>query len=140
MIQDRAPSRGAVALTVALVIGAAAAFVQTQILKAEEPPARALEFDERLSPGCACDEAAATLAVRLSRTQRLGATIVDDRDRPVRTLATDSLRGAGPTTFVWSGRDDAGDFVPGGEYRLRLDLADPDRSVTIPKAIEVRAR
>lgn len=134
-----APSRGVKALTVALVIGAAAAFVQTQVLKAEEPPVRALEFDDRLAPGCRCDEAAARLSVRLSDAQRLDATIVDDRERPVRRLATNALRGGGPSTFVWTGRDDAGGLAPEGEYRLRLDLSEPDRSITLSKVIELRA-
>ena len=134
------PSPGVIALTVALVVGACAAFVQTQVLKAQEPPARASGFAERLAPGCGCDEAVARLSVELSRTQVLDATIVDDDDDPVRTLATDSLRGAGDTTFTWTGRNDAGELVPDGDYRLHLALTDPDRSIVLPRAIQVKRR
>ena len=133
----RGHSLAAIALTLALVVGAVAAFAQTQALKAERPPARPLDFDQKLTPGCDCDEAAATLMVGLRDGQRLDAAIVDEDERSVRTLATNELRGGGPVRFVWTGRDDSGEPVPAGDYRLRLALTEPERSITLPKPIAV---
>lgn len=134
----RGHSRAAAVVTLVLVAGAVAAFVQTQVLKAERPPVRAIALDGELSPGCGCDRGTALLRVRLAEAQRIDAAIVDDDDRTVRTLAAGALRGSGPTSFYWTGRDDSGDFVPEGEYRLRVDTTDPERSTVFPRAIEVR--
>lgn len=133
----RGHSLAAIALTLALVVGAVAAFAQTQALKAERPPARPLDFDQRLEPGCDCDEAAATLMVALRDGQRIDAVIVDEDERAVRTLAANAFRGGGPVRFVWTGRDDSGRLVPPGEYRLRLELTEPERSIAVPKPIAV---
>ncbi len=133
----RGHSLAAIVLTLALVVGAVAAFAQTQALKAERPPARALDFDQRLAPGCGCDEASATLTVNLREGQRIDAAIVDEDERPVRTLAANALLGGGPVRFVWTGRGDDGEPVAPGEYRLRLALTEPERSITLPKPITV---
>jgi len=135
----RSRSLAVTALTLVLVVATAAAFVWTQVLKAQRPAVRPLGFDELVMPGCDCDRATATLPIRLGRAQAVDAAIVDADERPVRTLARDQLRGSGATSFLWSGRDDAGAVVPDGEYRLRLELSEPERSIVIPRPIRVEA-
>jgi len=135
----RGHSLAATLLTLVLVLGAVAAFVQAQALKADRPALRALDFDARLAPGCHCAQAVARLAVRLRDGQRIDAAIIDADGRPVRTLATGELRGGGEVAFTWSGRDDAGEIVPDGDYRLRIDLTEPKRSITLPSPVAVEA-
>lgn len=131
-------TRAAALVTLVLVAGAVAAFVQTQALKAERPPVRAIELDGELSAGCGCEQGVALLRVRLAEPQRIDAAILDEDDRLVRTLADGALRGSGPSTFRWTGRDDSGELVPEGEYRLRVDTTDPDRTIVFPRPVEVR--
>jgi hypothetical protein len=133
----RGRSLALTALTLALVLGAAAAFVQTQVLKAERPALRPQGFEDRLTPECRCPRAVGRLSVRLPEAQRISAAIVDEDEQLVRTLAMNDFRGGGTTTFLWSGRDDAGALVPDGRYRLKVDLTDPARAVVVPRPITV---
>jgi hypothetical protein len=43
-----------------------------------------------------------------------------------------------PVTCVWDGRDDAGDRVEPGRYRLRVTLSEEDRVMVFPKRLDVR--
>lgn len=126
-------------MTLALVALSAVAFVRTQMLKDEEVPIAGIDFDKRVSPGCACPERKARLSFVLRRAQPLTAVIVDEDERPVRTLLDGALRGSGRETIAWDGTDDGGRAVPDGEYRLKLGLAAPDRTVVIPTAVKVKA-
>lgn len=129
---------GVAALTLALVVGAVAAFVQAQVIKAERPAVRSGKSDDVVSPRCRCERATATLTIKLASEKRVDATIVDSEGREVRSLVRGALRGAGPSRFEWNGRDDAGAVVPEGTYRLRVDLSEPERSVTLGREIQVK--
>ncbi len=127
-------------LTLAVVLFSAAAFVRTQMLKQEEAPIAGIQFDGRLSPGCACPREKAKLSFTLERAQPISATIVDEDDAPVRTLLDGALRASGRETLTWDGTDEDGEVVPDGEYRLRVDLVSPDRTITIPTDVRVEAQ
>jgi hypothetical protein len=124
-------------VTLAVVVFSTAAFVRTQALKQEEAPIAGIRFDGRVSPGCDCPREQAELSFTLDRAQPIGATIVDEDGDPVRTLLDGALRASGRETLRWDGADQAGEAVPDGDYRLRVDLAVPDRSITIPADVRV---
>jgi hypothetical protein len=64
--------------------------------------------------------------------------IVDSHEDVVRTLDSDVALGKhDPVTYVWDGRNDAGDFAPPGRYRLRVDLPDADREMVWPRRFTV---
>lgn len=135
----RASNRALLALTLAIVVFATAAFAWTQMLKQEEVPIAGIQFDRSLAPGCDCPRDEAKLSFTLASAQPLTAVIVDEDDEPVRTLLDAALRASGRETLRWDGTDDAGRVVPEGEYRLRVDLVEPARAVTVPTDVRVEA-
>jgi hypothetical protein len=65
--------------------------------------------------------------------------IVGSGDAPVRTLAAGvSLASEERIACTWDGRDDEGDPVPPGNYRLHVVLPDQDRDMVFPQRILVR--
>lgn len=65
--------------------------------------------------------------------------IVGSGDEPVRTFAPDvALAAEERIGCRWDGRDDQGDPVAPGNYRLRVLLPDQDRNMVFPLRIAVR--
>ena len=65
--------------------------------------------------------------------------IVGSGDVTVRTFAQSVRLNAGERiTCAWDGRDDHGDSVDAGNYRLRVVLPDQDRDMVFPLRIAVR--
>ena len=126
-------------VTLAIVLFSTAAFVRTQMLKQDEAPIAGIRFQGGLTPGCDCPREAAKLSFTLERAQPLTATVVDEDEEPVRTLLDGALRAGGRETLTWDGTDDDGEVVPDGDYRLRVDLATPDRTITIPADVRVES-
>lgn len=125
------------ALVLALLVATTAAFALTEALKLQLSPVTAPRFDKLFSPTCACETSTARLAVRLREPATVDVVVVDDDGEPVRTLAADSRRRRGPLAFEWDGRDDAGEVVPDGRYRLRIRLEEQRRTIVIPNPIRV---
>lgn len=128
------------AVTLAVVLFSTAAFVRTQALKQEEAPIAGIRFDGAVTPGCDCPRQRATLSFTLARAQPVTAAVVDEEGRPVRTLLDGALRASGRENLTWDGTDDTGEVVPDGDYRLRVDLVVPDRTITIPADVRVEAK
>jgi hypothetical protein len=123
-------------LVLALIGGTAAAFTVTEALKLEPPPVGEPRFDKTFSPTCGCPTRAAKLSFRLRRADRLDLLVVSG-DEPVRTLARDLAHAKGRIRVRWDGRNDAGEIVPDGVYRLQVQLHDARRTVVIPRKIRV---
>ncbi|MDQ3867602.1 MAG: hypothetical protein M3304_12385 [Actinomycetota bacterium] len=127
------------ALVFLLLVATAAAFAVAERLKLERAPVTGPRFERLLAPTCACEHATATLRIRLREPETIDASMVDARGERVRTLAAALPRPRGSTRFTWDGRDDEGNVVSDGRYRLRLDLREDERSIVIPTPVRVDA-
>jgi hypothetical protein len=120
-----------------LVAATSAAFVLTERLKLERSPVTAPDFTQDFSPVCDCETAEARLELRFRRPETVTATIVDRQDRPVRVLASRERVERGVHAFVWDGRNESGELVADGRYRLRLRFERERRSILVPTTIRV---
>jgi hypothetical protein len=127
-------------LLLALLAGTTTAFALTEALKLEQSPVSRPRFKSVFSPTCACPRETARLAVRLLDADTIDAVIVDEDGNSVRTLASHEPHAPGRTVFRWDGRDDRGEIVPDGTYRLNLHFAEADRTILIPDTVRVDTR
>ncbi len=127
------------ALVLVLLLATAAAFAVTERLKLQRSPVTAPRLERLIGPTCGCPRETAELAVTLRRPDTVDVSIVDMDRAHVRTLATGERRQRGVARFRWDGRDDDGAVVADGRYRLRLELADADRTIVVPTPIRVDA-
>ena len=136
--ERRTPRRAAlIALVLALLAGATAAFAFTEKLKLEERAVTAAKIRRAFSPTCGCRTQSTIVVVRLREPGSVAAQIVEPDGRHVRTLEPASERRSREARFRWDGRDDGGELVRDGIYRLRVRLVDDDRTILIPKAIRL---
>lgn len=131
----RGRSLGIAALMLALIAGCAVAFARTQALKQDRPLARAVKVSPTLEPGR--EPARLVLLVRAPAT--VDAEMVDDTDAVVRMLEDDLEIPAGRTRLEWDGADDGGRPVTPGDYRLRVRLGEPPRTITFQAPVQVQA-
>ena len=124
----------------ALLVATTAAFTLTEALKLQLSPVTAPHFDKLFSPTCRCETGKARLSLRLREPATVDVVIVDAGGEPVRTLAVDVKRPKGVVAFRWDGRDDAGDVVSDGRYRLRIHLDEQRRTIVVPDPIRVDTR
>jgi flagellar hook assembly protein FlgD len=61
--------------------------------------------------------------------------IVDGSGKVVRTIATDQSLPAGPRSFTWNGRNDAGVLVPQGRYMSRVTATDGTYTATVSPGV-----
>jgi flagellar hook capping protein FlgD len=128
---------GLIALVLVLLIGSAAAFARTERLKLAASPVAKPKFERHLSPTCGCPHATVTLSLLLRRPERLDVSVVDSDGGHVATLTDAQDENAGRVGFAWDGRDDSGEVVPDGLYRLKVRLERDRRTILIPKTILV---
>lgn len=124
-------------IVLVLLVGTAATFGRAERLKLERSPIGAPELTRIIGPTCRCPKAVARVSFTLRRAERIDASIVDAGGNEVRRLAVGLARPRGKVTFGWRGRDDRGRVVRDGLYRLKVDLVDVHRTVTIPTPIRV---
>lgn len=134
------PRRAAVALFALFVIAAGGAFFATQRLRRSSPIVTRVFFQQWLGPLCRCDKASVQVRFDLPKAQRVTVAMVNRDGRVVRTFAEDRFLSKGTHPFRWNGRDDNGEVVPDGGYRLRVGLREEGRSVTAPRVLHVDTR
>jgi hypothetical protein len=123
-------------LALALIAATAAAFAWTESLKLERLPVVGPRFPESFSPVCVCPTETAKLRLRFRVTDTVDADILDAGGEVVRSLGERRVR-PGLVTFEWDGRNDQGQVVPDGPYRLRVELEDKRRTIVVPDRILV---
>ena len=128
---------GLIVLALVLLVGSAAAFARTERLKLAQSPVAKPKFPGHFSPTCGCKHATAQLSLLLRGPEQLDVSVVDSEGSHVATLAEGQDVAAGRASFEWNGRDDDGQVVPDGLYRLKVRLEHDRRTILVPKAILV---
>jgi hypothetical protein len=125
-----------------LVVATIAAFFVTQRLKSDEPVV--LRFSataKAISPNGDGIADRTLVGFDLSEPARVSFAVIDDRGDEVRELVdARDLEGDQKHRFAWDGRDDGGDPVPDGEYRLQVTLRDEGRTLSSAKEVRVDTR
>lgn len=123
-------------LVLGLLGGTAAAFAITEGLKLEKSPITATRIENQLfSPTCDCPKDVASISFRLRHADKVTATVVTPQGETVATLADRHYRR--DVDLNWNGRDEQGNVVPDGTYKLRVHLDGQHQTITLPNAIRV---
>ena len=120
-----------------LVVATLAAFFVTQRLKSADPIVSRVFYQPWVSPNGDGRKDVVRMRFRLPRSDRVTASVVDERGDEVRRLADDRLLGARTHYFHWDGRTDAGRRAGDGTYRLRVSLRSQGRSLLAPRTVTV---
>ena len=126
------------ALTAALLVGTAAAFVYTESLKLEPAPLRKVRVTRLFSPVCKCDTSKARIAFDVRKGDVVSVSLEDSGGNEVRRLAARPVR-SGPVSFLWNGRGDDGNVVPDGVYHPRVRLELLEKEIELQNEIRVDA-
>lgn len=121
-------NRLAAIVVVLLIGGTAAAFAYTQGLKQTKSPIVATKVTKQFSHF-------AHIAFGLRRDDHVSIEILNTRGAVVRTLVSDRAVRKGYRGFTWNGRGDDGRHLADGVYKVRVDLADADRTIELPNRI-----
>ena len=122
-----------------LVLATIAAFFATQQLKSEFPLViRFAAKPKQISPNGDRYRDTTQVGFDLSRPAKVSFSILDSEGNEVRRLIEDrQLRGSSHNRFIWNGRNDDGDVVPDGTYRMRVVRRDEGRVIDSVKKIRV---
>jgi hypothetical protein len=123
----------ATALVLALLVGTAVAFAETERLKLKPTPIEESFVQPAFSPVCSCPQEMAAIRLRLHRADSVTVRIRDLADDVVRVLVVQRQLPRGRSELEWDGRDDAGTPAPDGSYRVEVELADADRTFRLPQ-------
>jgi hypothetical protein len=121
------------AVVLALLVGTAVAFAETERLKLKPTPIEESFVQTAFSPVCACPQEAAAIRFRLHRADTVTVRIRDLSDDVVRVLVEERRLPRGRTELRWDGRDNAGARVPDGRYRVEVELTGADRTFRLPQ-------
>jgi hypothetical protein len=124
------------ALTAALLVGTAAAFVYTESLKLEPAPVRTVRVTRLFSPVCKCATSKARIAFDVRKGDVVSVSLEDSGGNQVRRLAGRPVR-SGPVAFLWNGRDDDGNVVADGVYHPRVRLELLEKEIELQNEIRV---
>lgn len=139
MSRERREGRLGPALLVALLVAALLAGVVVYHERTANLALEAPKLDRMLgSGGNAKFPVELEFLVRFDEPDAL-VEIVGAGDEPVRTFAEGvELVAEQRVACAWDGRDDSGEAVPPGNYRLRVLLPGQDRDMVFPQRILVR--
>src|SRR5918999_5800487 len=137
-----AVSRIAPTIVVALLLAATAvAFAFAQRAKLEESPIESTLFQRRLlSPvctACAPNARQAPIGFRLRNEDHVDVDVVDSDGQIVRDGLVTGRYTPRALRFSWDGKDNRGEVVADGLYRVRVSLADEGRTLEFPDEIRV---
>jgi hypothetical protein len=125
----------ATAVVLALLVGTAVAFAETERLKLKPTPIEESFVEPAFSPVCSCPQATAAIRLRLHKADTVTVRITDDSGKVIRVLTEGRRLPQGRTELAWDGRDGAGTRTPDGRYRVEVDLADAGKTFTLPQTV-----
>ncbi|HUF39879.1 MAG TPA: hypothetical protein VMN57_15245 [Anaerolineales bacterium] len=108
----------------ALALGVILLAVVITLIRRRRPWVNLTTDAPALRPGPKGTGPVVTLIVELDRAARISLYLLDARGRTVATLLNNRRRGAGRLTFPFDGYS-AGEPVPAGEYRVRVEAGVP---------------
>ena len=117
-----------------LLAATATAFAVTERLKLEDSPVLGTKISALFSPKM---HGEARIRFRLRREGDIQLDVVDDHGTVVRRALGAGVFGPSFHQFAWDGRNDAGQIVPDGIYRVQLHLKDEDRTIEFPSTVQV---
>src|SRR5215211_4743 len=122
-----------------LVVATVAAFFTTQQLKGEFPLViRFATKPAHFSPNGDDYRDATEIGFDLSEPASVSFLVVDSEGNEVRRIVSERrLAGDAKHRFRWDGRDDGGELVPDGTYRMRVVRRDESRVIDSAKEITV---
>ncbi len=118
----------------ALLVGTAVAFAETERLKLQPTPIQESFVQPAFSPVCNCPLERAAIRFRLHRANTVTVKIRDQAGHTVRVLVDGKRLQRGRTQFAWNGRDDTGRGLPDGRYSVVVHLQHGDRTFKLPRA------
>ena len=121
------------ALVLCLLGGTAVALGIIEGFKLEKNPISGPLIDKTFSPVCRCPQRVAHIQFRLRNTGALTLAVVAENGKVVRTIVDNKRFFHGRKRFDWDGRDDAGQVVPDGFYKLRLHFGGQHRTIVMPR-------
>lgn len=131
----RVRRHAATILVLALLVGTAVAFAETERLKLQPTAIEESFVQQAFSPVCGCLQAHEVIRLRLHLADRVTVLIVDRVGHTVRVLVDGKRLPRGRTQLEWDGRDDAGMQAPDGRYSVDVHLAQPDRTYRLPRTL-----
>ena len=122
-----------------LVVATIAAFFLTQQLKGDFPLViRFATKPAHFSPNADGYRDTSEIGFDLSEPASVSFMVVDSEGTEVRRIISSRrLAGDAKHRFTWDGRDDDGDVVPDGTYRMRVVRRDESRVIDSVKEIDV---
>src|SRR5215510_15035793 len=120
-------------LVAALLVATATAFAVTEHLKLEDSPVTDTAFPTLFSPKLV----EARIKFRLRREEDIRLDIAAENGKVVKHAVGSGVFGQALHQFAWDGRDDSGQIVPDGSYRVQLTLKDENRTIEFPRTITV---
>jgi hypothetical protein len=116
-----------------LLAATATSFAVEERLKLEDTPVLKTKVEGLFSP----KRGDAKIGFQLRREEDIELDVVDDQGTVVRRALGTGVFGQAFHQFAWDGRNDAGQIVPDGLYRVQLHLKDEDRTIEFPRTVRV---
>lgn len=122
-------------VVLALLVGTAVAFAETERLKLEPTPIEESFVQPAFSPSCECATSKAAIRLRLHRADTVTVKILNADGKTIAVPVEGRPLPRGRTQLQWDGRDRSGASAPDGVYRVEVDLARADRTFRLPNQI-----
>ncbi len=132
---------GSLALFCLLLALAVAAFALTRAARSEDDFVNTVALTPEVSLASAREEPARIELTLARADDDVSVEIVDGRGGSGGAMVAELVEGAdldaGPHSFEWDGRNEAGESVAPGPYAIRVSLGEADRTIQPPGRIEV---
>ncbi len=122
-------------VVLALLIGTAVAFAETERLKLQATPIEESFVQPAFSPACGCATSKAAIRVRLHRADTATVRILNAQGRTIAVPVEGRRLPSGRSKLEWDGRDSSGAAAPDGVYHVEVRLARAGRTFQLPSQI-----
>lgn len=124
-------------VVLALLIGTAVAFAETERLKLQATPIEESFVQPAFSPACGCATSKAAIRVRLHRADTVTVRILNADGKTIAVPVEGRRLPGGRSQLEWDGRDSSGVTAPDGVYQVDVRLARAGRTFQLPSQISL---